>query len=276
MKVAVCCIGRLENLYINEYIEHYLSLGVDKIFIYDNNYDEEEYFEDVIPTDLINNKVEIINFRNLSNCQKKAYQDCYDKHNIEYDWILFIDIDEYLYIEGFDNVKDFLKQDKFNNYELIHINWQVYGDNDNVIYANKPLKQRFSNPKLPFDWKRNDNCSIPENNLVKSIVRGGLKNVKWTATPHTPNCFMRCCDANGKKHNSFSYFLSFDYTSAHFKHYITKTLEEWINIKVKRGYPDENKDFYEKNNFVKEFFKVNEITEDKISYLREQGLSHLL
>ena len=46
MKVCVCCIGRRENRYINEFIEHYLTIGVDKIFIYDNNHGEEEHFED--------------------------------------------------------------------------------------------------------------------------------------------------------------------------------------------------------------------------------------
>ena len=36
-KVAVCAIGRLENRYAVEWVEHYNALGVDKIFIYDNN-----------------------------------------------------------------------------------------------------------------------------------------------------------------------------------------------------------------------------------------------
>ena len=39
MKVALCCIGRLENRYIKEYVDFYLGIGVDKIFLYDNNYD---------------------------------------------------------------------------------------------------------------------------------------------------------------------------------------------------------------------------------------------
>ena len=45
MKVALCCIGRLENRYIREYVGFYLGIGVDKVFLYDNNYDGEEYFE---------------------------------------------------------------------------------------------------------------------------------------------------------------------------------------------------------------------------------------
>lgn len=270
MKVAVCCIGRQENRYVNEYINHYLSIGVDKIYIYDNNYNGEEYFEDVIPSDFINDKVEIIDFRNKSNCQVIAYQDCYDKHNNEYDWMLFIDCgDEYLYMEGFNNIKDFLKQDKFNAFDLIHINLMNYGDCNKVFYEDKPLKERFHTPILPLDWKKN--LSVCENDHVSSIVRGKLKNVLWVATPHTPHGDLKCCDASGKSCLSQSPFLKFDYTYAHFKHYTTKTIEEWLNVKVKRGYPDGNKDYFIQNNPIVEFFKSNEVTKEKIDFLKENG-----
>lgn len=274
MKVCVCCIGRLENKYINEFIDHYLSLGVDKIFIYDNNYDGEEHFEDIIPNELLNEKVEIINFCNLSICQLKAYQNCYDKYNKEYDWMIFIDCDEYLYMEGFVNIKDFLKQEKFNDYGLIHINWMNYGDCNNVIYENKPLKERFHTPILPLNWKKK--LTVCENDHVKSIVRGGSRNVVWIGTPHTPHSVLKCCNANGESCSSYSPFLPFDYSSAHFKHYSTKTIEEWVNIKIKRGFPDGNKDYFKKVNPIKEFFKSNEITDEKINYLKNIGLDYLL
>lgn len=60
MNVAVCCIGRFENRYIREYVEHYKSIGVDKIFIYDNNYDGEEHFEDVINDHIESGFIDII------------------------------------------------------------------------------------------------------------------------------------------------------------------------------------------------------------------------
>ena len=64
MKVALCAIGRLENQYAVEYVEHYIKLGFDKIFIYDNNHDEEEHFEDVLQQFIDNGLVEIVSFRN--------------------------------------------------------------------------------------------------------------------------------------------------------------------------------------------------------------------
>ncbi len=267
MKVAVCCIGRLENRYIKEYVEYYKNLGIDNIFLYDNNYDGEEVFEDVISDYIEDGFVNVINFRNKSHCQLEAYQDCYDKHNNEYDWIMFIDCgDEYLHMEGFDNIKNFLSQDKFNDYELIHINLMSYGDNDIVEYDGRNLSERFVNPIYPLNFKKE--YDFPENDHISSIVRGGLEKLEWKRTPHTPSNELKCCDASGKEQNSMSPFVHpFDFTYAHFKHYTTKTIQEWLDIKVKRGYPDGNKDYFKKHNKVKEFFRWNEITEEKVNYI---------
>lgn len=275
MKVAVCCIGRMENRYINEFINHYLELGVDKIFIYDNNYDGEEYFEDTIPNELLNDKVEIINFRNKSYCQLESYQDCYDKHNKDYDWMLFIDIDEYLHINNFNNIKDFLKQEKFNNFNMIHINWLCYGDNNLVNYEDKPLKDRFNIPILPLDFKKNGN-TFKQNEHIKSIIRCSSVDVVWKSTPHTPSNYINCCDASGNECNSVSPFKLIDYTYAYFKHYTTKTIEEWLDVKVKRGYPDGNKYFFNVHNPIECFFEENKITEEKIKFIKQKGYKTLL
>lgn len=41
LKTAVVCIARLEANYINEWVNHYLGLGFDKVIIADNNHDED-------------------------------------------------------------------------------------------------------------------------------------------------------------------------------------------------------------------------------------------
>lgn len=280
MNVAVCCIGRSENRYIREYVEHYKSIGVDKIFIYDNNYDGEEHFEDVINDHIESGFIDIIDYRNRTLCQLMAYQDCYNKYGGDYDWILFIDCDEYLYMNGFDNIKDFLSKDKFNEYDLIHINLMTYGDNDILKYDRRRLSERFIEPVRPLNFKKTFN--FPENDHISSIVRGRLSRVVWNKTPHTPSNELRCCDAGGMEQNSNSPFVHpFDFTYAHFKHYTTKTVEEWVEIKVKRGFPDGNKDFFVDNDVLDDFFKVNRITYKKVKYankllLKNDSFSRLL
>lgn len=269
--VAACCIGRMENRYIKEYVAHYKKISIDKIFLYDNNHDGEERFEDVIGNEIDNGFVEIIDYRNKFNCQLKAYQDCYDSHKYEYDWIMFIDCgDEYLYMNGFDNIKDFLSQDKFKGFDLIHINLMNYGDNGLVKYDDRKLSERFTEPIIPLDFKKT--YDFPENDHVSSIVRGKLNNVVWGQTPHTPSNKLKCCDASGNEQESTSPFVHpFDFSYAYFKHYTTKTIEEWYEIKSKRGYPDGNKEFFKTHDIFDEFFKWNNKTDDKMKYIESLG-----
>lgn len=266
MKVALCCIGRLENKYAVEYVEYYNSLGFNKIFIYDNNHDDEEHFEEVLQKYINDGFIDIVNYRNKSVCQLSAYQDCYDKYRGEYDWIAFFDFDEYLtFSNNEESISDFLSQDKFKTFDAIHINWMVYGDNDLIYYENKPLTERFKNPKLPLDFKHTYN--FPENYHIKTIIRGNINGIKWDKTPHTPNGLYKCCDANGNECNSLSPFNVYNFDVAWLRHYQTKTIEEYRDLKVKRGYPDGNKDFFIKKNWEDEFFSYNEKTEEKLKFI---------
>ena len=37
MRVVLCCLAKNEELYINDFVKWYVSIGVDKLYIYDNN-----------------------------------------------------------------------------------------------------------------------------------------------------------------------------------------------------------------------------------------------
>lgn len=264
MKVALCCIGRLENRYIREYVGFYLGIGVDKVFLYDNNYDGEEYFEDVIGDYVSQGSVEVINYRNRERCQVAAYQDCYDKHGSEYDWICFFDIDEFIAFQRVNSIKEWLSLPIYEGYQMIHINFLTYGDNNLVRYEDKPVLDRFTEPIRPLNFKKRNN--IVENSHIKSVIRGGIE-VKWDRTPHTPSNDIKCCDCSGKECNSSSPFVPYIYTNALLRHFPTKTIEEYRDIKVKRGYPDGNKDFFKKNDWVNEFFLYNKKTQEKLKFL---------
>ena len=130
--VALCCIAKLENEYIREYIEYYLDLGVDKIIIYDNNDTNGETFNYVIKDYIDKGVVDIIDYKDRKICQLSAYQDCYKNYRDNFDWIMFFDCDEFLKLEKHKNIKDYLSDPKFNDFEIIHINWLIYDDNNLV------------------------------------------------------------------------------------------------------------------------------------------------
>ena len=57
--ICICTIGKYENLYIREFVDYYHSIGITKIFLYDNNNEEAEKFEDAI-NDYIKSTIDFI------------------------------------------------------------------------------------------------------------------------------------------------------------------------------------------------------------------------
>jgi len=98
--ISLCVIGKKENLYVKEFINHYKKLCYNHIFIYDNNDINEEKFEDVIQNENNQHFVSIINYRGYKGKEKHpqfdTYKDCYEKNNKNYEWLSFFDFDEFL------------------------------------------------------------------------------------------------------------------------------------------------------------------------------------
>ena len=102
--VCLCLIAKNENKYIKEFVEYYKNFRIDKIFLYDNNDLNGENFQNAINNYIKKGFVELINFRGISTAQLRAYNDCYKKNKINYDWLIFFDADEFIYLKDFNNI----------------------------------------------------------------------------------------------------------------------------------------------------------------------------
>ena len=262
-KIALCCMGKCENNYIHEWVQYHINLGFDKIFIYDNNDLNGEHFEEVIHDYIDSGKCEIIDYRGRKCCQEDAYHNCYVKNKDSYDWIAVFDIDEFLTLKEHNSVHEFLNDIRYNDFQILHLNWMCYGDNEMLDDDGRPCTERFRNP-LPLDIRRFKD--FPENNHIKSIVRGGLKHINWRYITHTPWCFYRCCDATGKECPVRSPFNPYNFDIAYFRHYYTKTIGEWIKVKQARGYGDMGDEDAQKKLGIDVFFMLNKRTPEKENF----------
>jgi len=255
IKICICTIGKQENRYIIEFIEYYKKFGIDKIILYDNNDLSGENFENITKKYINDNFVEIKNWRGINNPQKKIYKDCYKNNYEKFEWLIFNDIDEYLYLKSYNNIKDYLSKKKFQNCENIQLNWLLYTDNNLIYYQNKSLKLRFKE-KDPLIKKRN----ISKYSNGKSILRGHIPNIKITNV-HCISNKLKTCDGYGIERK----FLKPDYKYYYFKHYFCKSTEEFID-KLQKG--DIN---YMTNNFkINFYFSYNTITNKKIKYIEKK------
>ena len=119
IKVCLCTSGKNENLYVKEFVEHYKKYGVDKIFIYDNNDLNGEVFDEVISYYIKSGYVKIINFRGQNKIQLKAMNDCYKNNFLKYNWFMFFDMDEFIFLKNIYDIKSFLNQSIFDECQII-------------------------------------------------------------------------------------------------------------------------------------------------------------
>ena len=98
IKIALCTMGKDENLYVEEFIEYYVKLGVNHLFIYDDNENNTEKIFDIMNKQY--QKYVTIFETNIFkiNNQTSAFTECYNNHKKEFDWFIMVDMDEYLYI----------------------------------------------------------------------------------------------------------------------------------------------------------------------------------
>lgn len=261
--VAICVIARMEHDYLFEFVEHYIGLGVKKIFIYDNGRGDEP-----VPQ-ITRAQVEVINWRDREAGQNAAYNDCYQKHGYDYGWIGFLDADEFVRMsDRHKDIATYLK-DVGGHADVVLLNWRIMTDSGLIHKDARPVQQRFTEPMLPLD-KRVKFTDIPENDHVKAFVRGGIERLKFADTPHCPTkpADMIAVNSNGER-AKLSAFTPFQHRYAWIDHYHTKTAEEFLD-KCRRGFPlgAHYEETYRRQ-AVDFFFKINERTPEKEDLLRD-------
>jgi hypothetical protein len=261
-KVCICTLGKEENRYIREWIAHYEKYGIDKIYLYDNNDENGEKFEDIIKDYIDKGFVEILNWRGRKKILNLVNIDCYQKNYDKYDWILFYEIDEYINLHNYTNVKLFVNEAKFNNCQIICLNSLHHTDNNQLHYENKPLSERFP-----------ETVPISRNSpQVKSILRGHIPNIDLNNI-HIINKKYDNCNGYGHK-NKISNIESTepDYKYYYIDHYYCKSTEEFIE-KINKGDALFNTDDYKLHRIDKYSMQVV-LTKEKIEMIEKgTGLS---
>lgn len=251
IKVAVCTMGRKENLYAREFMEYYMKLEVDHIFIYDNN-DSDERIKNVLDNKY-KDKISFYETKILHmNSQLEAFNDCYKNNLKKFDWFIMVDMDEFLYIVN-DKLKNYLTNKIFDKCDFIKIHWANTQDNNLIHYDPRPLFQRFKKPYI-------------KSNFIKTIIRGNITNLKyWVHSPYISPERNVTCTNDGKiinyKYMNFESIDKINTDKAYLIHFRFKSTEEFIN-KYKRGY----------NNWHGN--RINQVLQERLdTYLKENGIT---
>lgn len=207
MKVALVCIAKNEDNYIKEWVEYHTKLGFDHICIYQNDWRCSVQLDNTTIMDF-----------DGPNRQTEAYNNFLRYWHNDYDWVAFLDVDEFLVLKKHSNVKDFIQD--YQQHDVIGINWVLFGDNGLTFDGNYNVLSRFTKRQIGV---------VP---LVKCISRV-KPNISWAlhnavnvnAIDTNYKIFAGCSNENG------------DDSIAQINHYFCKTWDEW-SAKKNRGRAD--------------------------------------
>ena len=261
-RVCLCLIAKNENKYIIEFLEYYKNYGIDKIILYDNNDINGEKFEDIIGNYIKVGFVDIIYYKEVKSPQISAYNDCYKNNKIYFDWLIFFDIDEFIYLKDFNNIKLFLDDKRFFKCERIQLNYVYHTDNNLIYYDNRTVLERF-----PEIYRNRNKKKIWHRSNFKSIIRGNNKNIK-IVNPHYLSSNLQSCNAFGKKISiRHLHTLNIDFEYYYLNHYFSKSVEEFIEKIMKTDV------FYKKDIKIKKirkYFEYNTITKEKLDFIENK------
>jgi glycosyltransferase involved in cell wall biosynthesis len=240
MKSAVCLIVRDEARDIQEWIAFHALAGFDTQIIFDNGSTDGTAARTRAAAAQYD-----IRFHDWENrsagSQVLAYQAACEAYRLEFDWMAFIDSDEFLVTPDGEPVNDFLA--RFEGWSAIAVNWAVYGSNFHDSAPDGLVVENFT--------RRAEADFFPARH-VKSIIRPHLAQ----SCPNPHYFAMRedidghYCDARGQ------YMLwvrapeveggvlhgvsraAPDYTLCRVNHYFTRSRAHWL-AKLARGYPSD-------------------------------------
>ena len=240
---------------MREYIDHYKKYNVDKIIIYDNNEIDGEKFEDVINDYILSGLVEIVDIRGKVSQQLKVYQHCLNKNKYYFDWLIFYDMDEFIYLKNMKNIKYYLAKTQFNRCQAIQLNMYFHTDNNKLYYENKTLMERF-----PEKVKTGSG-------VLKTIIRGNITTK--INCPHELNKNLTSCDGFGNFNKNYKHVIITnkpDYKYYYIDHYSYKSTEEFVN-KIMRGSAIKGFETKMKYRKISWYFRDNKITKEKIDLI---------
>lgn len=210
MKVALVCIAKDEDYYMEEWIDYNLKLGFDSIYVYQNDWICKLERPNLIKID----------FPGLVQ-QMNSYNHFLDNFKKDYDWAAFIDCDEYIFLKKHKNIKDLLEE--YDNPYGLALNWVFFGGcgiEKRIEGEENSLLKQFTKRQIGLEQH------------IKSIIKTSTDARFFL--PHNPHHQLMNLDReffngpfNKNKTNDTAYI-------AHFHH---KTYEDWL-IRCKRGRAD--------------------------------------
>ena len=246
LRVGIIAICKNEDLYLKEWIEHHLGLGFGRIIIGLN--------DDTFKPPVENPKVTYEDYHGVEKVQPLAYTELYRKYQKDFDWLLFIDIDEFVMLDEHNvSVAEFLEG---FDCDVVRLSIKHFSDGDMLdADGDYGVVKRFTQPYY---------TSL--DTFVKSFINTRIDLGERKIYGHgIYDKTLKALNALGDEcENTNQHTTRIVYENAWINHYPTKTIGEYIRQKYRRGGANGNPKRY--SNWESYFFRTNRRTWEKIDY----------
>ena len=232
LKIACFCVAKNAEAYIEEWIAYQLNVGFDTIIIFDN-----------LSTDATRERV--MNFIHDYDVryfswsvtgplyQRLAHKLAVIKFRSEFDWIAFLDVDEFIVLPKDRNLRYLLNLPA--KVSAVALPWCFFGSNGLIEKPDGMVIRSFLR------------CSVETfspNRIIKSIARP--RDIYRIPGPHGFGVLGSYVNLNKKIIPRIFFQLENDpdFTFGKLHHYFVKSKADWVE-KLERGYGDITRGFDE-------------------------------
>lgn len=225
-RIAVCLYVRNAENDIEEWIAYHSVTGANAFVIYDNGSTDRTAAKATAMGTVADVRVVPWGHKTGPRAQVEAYEDCLERFKGQFEWLLFLDSDEFLVSTDGRPMKSLLDGRFFD--AAIAFNWACFGSNGHV---NRP-------PGLMIEeFTARSDESFGPNEHTKVMVRPDL--VKSCSNPHyfEMNGPMVRSDGRPVDWKAQGHTHTIDLSGWRVNHYFVRSREQW-DAKLARGYRD--------------------------------------
>lgn len=240
MKSAVCLIVRNEAAHILEWIAFHALAGFDTQIIFDNASDDGTAA--LIQHAAIQHDIRFHHWPNHSaQSQALAYEAACQAYRLEFDWIAFIDSDEFLVTADAAPINALLA--RYEGWSAVAVNWAIYGANQHEEAPAGLVVENFTAraPETFFPARHVKSiirprlavrCPNPHYFEMREDIDGHYcdthgRYMLWLRAPESPDAVCRGVSR-----------ATPDYSVMRINHYFTRSRAHWL-AKLRRGYPSD-------------------------------------
>lgn len=231
-KTCIFTVIKNEQEYLKEWIDYHLDLGINHIFIFED-IDSESHKElcsdeRVSLNSILNileNKEEAIDLKLKKEVNPQHYYFkkglSFIKQHYNYDWCFAIDVDEFITLEH-STLNDTLSL--YQNFDAFLLQWKCFGANGRIKKSNKGLIETYTK-EMEGKVPNMDIC------LTKTCFNLKKYQESFFFNLHQPSDACNFC-----KSDTYRYRFTPCFKHIYLRHYITKSWEDYIYKRYKRGF----------------------------------------